>query len=74
MSSEQGGGYQCHASWIFFSILRSCRRGVIVQAVSSIFLNMLEENMPPLVKEGAMSFCSFCSEKLKEGRDIYIYQ
>ena len=58
----------------FFSILRSCRRGVIVQAVSSIFLNMLEENMPPLVKEGAMSFCSFCSEKLKEGRDIYIYQ
>jgi len=33
-----------------------------------------EENMSPLVKEGAMSFCSFCSEKLKEGRDIYIYQ
>ncbi|CAL4955585.1 unnamed protein product [Urochloa decumbens] len=32
------------------------------------------ENMSPLVKEGAMSFCSFCSEKLKEGKDIYIYQ
>ena len=27
----------------FFSILRSCRRGVIVQAVYSIFLNMLED-------------------------------
>ncbi|CAO2176862.1 unnamed protein product [Urochloa humidicola] len=33
-----------------------------------------EENMSPLVKEGAMNFCSFCSEKLKEGKDIYIYQ
>ena len=29
--------------------------------------NKDKENMPPLVKEGAMSFCSFCSdsEKLK---------
>lgn len=26
------------------------------------------------VKEGAMSFCFYCCEKLKEGRDIYIYQ
>ncbi|TKW15156.1 hypothetical protein SEVIR_5G218100v4 [Setaria viridis] len=33
-----------------------------------------EENMSPLAKEGAMSFCRFCSEKLKEGKDIYIYQ
>ncbi|CAO2190881.1 unnamed protein product [Urochloa humidicola] len=33
-----------------------------------------EENMSPLVKEGAMNFCSFCSEKLKEGKDIYMYQ
>ncbi|OEL36390.1 hypothetical protein BAE44_0002594 [Dichanthelium oligosanthes] len=33
-----------------------------------------EENMSPLVEEGVMSFCSFCSEKLKEGKDIYIYQ
>lgn len=33
-----------------------------------------ETNMPPLVKEGVMSFCSFCSEKLREGKDIYIYQ
>ncbi|KAJ1284136.1 hypothetical protein BS78_03G181400 [Paspalum vaginatum] len=33
-----------------------------------------EECMFPQVKEGVMSFCSFCSEKLKEGKDIYIYQ
>uniref|UniRef100_A0A0A9CGA3 FLZ-type domain-containing protein n=1 Tax=Arundo donax TaxID=35708 RepID=A0A0A9CGA3_ARUDO len=32
-----------------------------------------EESMSH-VKEGAMSFCCFCSEKLKEGKDIYIYQ
>ncbi|ONM33903.1 hypothetical protein Zm00014a_037579 [Zea mays] len=25
-------------------------------------------------KEGVMIFCCFCSEKLKEGEDIYIYQ
>ena len=27
--------------------------------------NKDKENMPPLVKEGAMRFCTFCSEKLK---------
>ncbi|XP_062214183.1 FCS-Like Zinc finger 11-like isoform X1 [Phragmites australis] len=32
------------------------------------------ESMTPHVKEGAMSFCCFCSEKLKEGKDIYMYQ
>ncbi|XP_062203842.1 FCS-Like Zinc finger 11 [Phragmites australis] len=32
------------------------------------------ESMSPHVKEGTMSFCCFCSEKLKEGKDIYIYQ
>ncbi|TVU34359.1 hypothetical protein EJB05_16191 [Eragrostis curvula] len=34
----------------------------------------VEEIMAPLVMEGAMSFCCFCHEKLKEGKDIYIYQ
>ncbi|CAD6231069.1 unnamed protein product [Miscanthus lutarioriparius] len=33
-----------------------------------------DQSMSLHVKEGAMSFCCFCSEKLKEGIDIYIYQ
>ncbi|KAG8051462.1 hypothetical protein GUJ93_ZPchr0001g30625 [Zizania palustris] len=33
-----------------------------------------EESLPPHLKEGAMSFCHLCSEKLKEGKDVYIYQ
>ncbi|GJM94021.1 hypothetical protein PR202_ga10632 [Eleusine coracana subsp. coracana] len=33
-----------------------------------------EEIVLTLAKEGAMSFCCFCHEKLKEGKDIYIYQ
>jgi len=33
-----------------------------------------DQSMSLHVKEGAMRFCCFCSEKLKEGKDIYIYQ
>jgi hypothetical protein len=33
-----------------------------------------EEIMPPPVKLGPMSFCCFCHERLREGKDIYIYQ
>jgi hypothetical protein len=33
-----------------------------------------EEIMPPPVEMGPMSFCCFCHERLKEGKDIYIYQ
>lgn len=33
-----------------------------------------EEIMPPPVKMGPMSFCCFCHEKLKEWKDIYMYQ
>uniref|UniRef100_A0A0D9V2H4 FLZ-type domain-containing protein n=1 Tax=Leersia perrieri TaxID=77586 RepID=A0A0D9V2H4_9ORYZ len=32
------------------------------------------ESLSPHLKEGMMSFCHFCGEKLKEGRDIYMYQ
>lgn len=33
-----------------------------------------DDSMSLPVEVGVMSFCSFCSEKLKEGKDIYIYQ
>jgi hypothetical protein len=33
-----------------------------------------EEIMPPPVEMGPMSFCCFCHKRLKEGKDIYIYQ
>ncbi|KAL5220320.1 hypothetical protein ABZP36_025033 [Zizania latifolia] len=33
-----------------------------------------EESLSPHPKEGVMSFCYFCGEKLKEGEDVYIYQ
>ncbi|KAL6615485.1 hypothetical protein ACP70R_037755 [Stipagrostis hirtigluma subsp. patula] len=33
-----------------------------------------EDSIPPHVQGGTMSFCCFCNEKLKEGKDIYIYQ
>ncbi|PWZ30940.1 hypothetical protein Zm00014a_026425 [Zea mays] len=36
--------------------------------LSGPFINCL------MWKEGVMIFCCFCSEKLKEGEDIYIYQ
>ncbi|ONL98658.1 hypothetical protein ZEAMMB73_Zm00001d029403 [Zea mays] len=50
----------CYATRVFMCILTSRTQGP--------FINCL------MWKEGVMIFCCFCSEKLKEGEDIYIYQ
>lgn len=33
-----------------------------------------EDSLVPPLKGDTMSFCCFCAEKLKEGKDIYMYQ
>jgi hypothetical protein len=64
----------------FFSILRSCRRGVIVQAVYSIFLNMLEDLVQLKFSfHSSTSVSNFFFKAIQRGKrpycsKVYIYK